>query len=141
MSNQFSQIVKVKEEELNRIEMSLAKSKAMFRELTRSMDAINAEINMSQFPKSGSSSKIQSTIEHQKLLRSQKDKIKEKILLTQKEIVHFEFQYKKAYIELEKVRYMEKEEMQKELKNIKKKEAKNLDELGTMRHSFFNKDK
>ena len=36
---------------------------------------------------------------------------------------------------------MEKEEIQKELKNIKKKEAKNLDELGTMRHSFFNKDK
>lgn len=135
MNNRFSQIVKVKEEELNKIEMSLAKSKATFRELSRSMDAINAELNMSQFPKSGSSSKIKSTIEQQKLLRSQKDKIKEKMLLTQKEIVHFEFKYKKAYVELEKVKYMEKEEIQKELKNLKKKESKELDELGNMRRS------
>ncbi|MCI7363430.1 MULTISPECIES: flagellar FliJ family protein [Campylobacter] len=135
MNNKFSQIVKVKEEELNKIEMSLAKSKATFRELSRSMDAINAELNMSQFPKSGSSSKIKSTIEQQKLLRSQKDKIKEKMLLIQKEIVHFEFKYKKAYVELEKVKYMEKEEIQKELKNLKKKESKELDELGNMRRS------
>ena len=135
MNNRFSQIVKVKEEELNKIEMSLAKSKATFLELSRSMDAINAELNMSQFPKSGSSSKIKSTIEQQKLLRSQKDKIKEKMLLIQKEIVHFEFKYKKAYVELEKVKYMEKEEIQKELKNLKKKESKELDELGNMRRS------
>ncbi|ARQ98033.1 flagellar FliJ family protein [Campylobacter lanienae] len=135
MNNKFSQIVKVKEEELNKIEMSLAKSKATFRELSRSMDAINTELNMSQFPKSGSSSKIKSTIEQQKLLRSQKDKIKEKMLLIQKEIVHFEFKYKKAYVELEKVKYMEKEEIQKELKNLKKKESKELDELGNMRRS------
>ncbi|WP_096019917.1 flagellar FliJ family protein [Campylobacter lanienae] len=135
MNNKFSQIVKVKEEELKKIEMSLAKSKATFRELSRSMDAINAELNMSQFPKSGSSSKIKSTIEQQKLLRSQKDKIKEKMLLIQKEIVHFEFKYKKAYVELEKVKYMEKEEIQKELKNLKKKESKELDELGNMRRS------
>ncbi|WP_096015861.1 flagellar FliJ family protein [Campylobacter lanienae] len=135
MNNKFSQIVKVKEEELNKIEMSLAKSKATFRELSRSVDAINAELYMSQFPKSGSSSKIKSTIEQQKLLRSQKDKIKEKMLLIQKEIVHFEFKYKKAYVELEKVKYMEKEEIQKELKNLKKKESKELDELGNMRRS------
>ena len=135
MNNRFSQIVKVKEEELNKIEMSLVKSKATFLELSRSMDAINAELNMSQFPKSGSSSKIKSTIEQQKLLRSQKDKIKEKMLLIQKEIVHFEFKYKKAYVELEKVKYMEKEEIQKELKNLKKKESKELDELGNMRRS------
>ena len=107
MNNRFSQIVKVKEEELNKIEMSLAKSKATFLELSRSMDAINAELNMNQFPKSGSSSKIKSTIEQQNLLRDQRDKIKEKMLLTQKEIFHFEIQYKKAYIELEKVKYME----------------------------------
>ncbi|ARR00246.1 MULTISPECIES: flagellar FliJ family protein [Campylobacter] len=137
MNNKFSQIVKVREEELNKIEMSLAKSKAMFRELSRSMDAINTEINMSKFPKSGSSSKIKSTIEQQKLLRSQKDKIKEKMLLMQKEIMHFESKYKKAYIELEKVKYMEREEIQKELKNLKKKESKELDELGTMRYSFL----
>ncbi|MEE3694993.1 flagellar FliJ family protein [Campylobacter sp. CLAX-22107-21] len=141
MSNQFTQIVKVKEEELNKLEMSLARAKATFRELTRSIDAINAELNMSKFPKKGSSMKIQATIEQQKLLRMQKDKIKEKILLTQKEIVHFEFQYKKAYIELEKFKYMEKEETQKELKNLRKKEAKNLDDMGTMRHSFLNKDR
>ena len=46
MSNQFSPIVKVKEEELNKLEMSLARAKATFRELTRSIDAINAELNM-----------------------------------------------------------------------------------------------
>ena len=137
MNNRFSQIVKVKEEELNKIEMSLAKSKATFLELSCSMDAINAELNMNQFPKSGSSSKIKSTIEQQKLLRSQKDKIKEKMLLIQKEIVHFEFKYKKAYVELEKVKYMEKEEIQKELKNLKKKESKELDELGNMRRSYM----
>ena len=92
MNNRFSQIVKVKEEELNKIEMSLAKSKATFLELSCSMDAINAELNMNQFPKSGSSSKIKSTIEQQNLLRDQRDKIEEKILLTQKEIFHFEIQ-------------------------------------------------
>ena len=137
MNNRFSQIVKVKEEELNKIEMSLAKSKATFLELSCSMDAINAELNMNQFPKSGSSSKIKSTIEQQNLLRDQRDKIEEKMLLTQKEIFFFFFQYKKAYIELEKVKYMEKEEMQKQLKSLKKKESKELDELGNMRRSYM----
>ena len=137
MNNRFSQIVKVKEEELNKIEMGLAKSKATFLELSCSMDAINAELNMNQFPKSGSSSKIKSTIEQQNLLRDQRDKIEEKMLLTQKEIFHFEIQYKKAYIELEKVKYMEKEEMQKQLKSLKKKESKELDELGNMRRSYM----
>ena len=59
------------------------------------------------------------------------------MLLTQKEIFHFEIQYKKAYIELEKVKYMEKEEMQKQLKSLKIKESKELDELGNMRRSYM----
>ncbi len=95
MNNKFTQVVKVKEENVNKIELSLAKCRALDKELKKSMGAIIDELNLHRFPRGGSSADIKINLEEQKLLREQKERIKEKIILNQKEIVHYEFQHKK----------------------------------------------
>ncbi|ALV64364.1 flagellar export protein FliJ [Campylobacter fetus] len=137
MNNKFTQVVKVKEENVNKIELSLVKCKALDKELKRSMEAIIDELNLHRFPRGGSSADIKINLEEQKLLRDQKERIKERIILNQKEIVHYEFQHKKAYIELEKMKYLEQEETAKEIARIKKQEAKDLDEIAVQRYSFM----
>lgn len=137
MNTKFSPIIKVRKQNIDKIEVNLAKCRALRNELQESLKTATAALESYKFPKGGNANTIKISLEEQRLLREQKDSISEKLSLNQKEISHYEFQHKKAYIELEKIKYLHNEEIKKYIQAVKKLEASNLDEIAVQRYSFM----
>ena len=60
---------------------------------------------------------------------------KEKVELSEKEIVHYQFLYQKANLEYEKIKTLEAKEIKEKQKELQKAEQKFIDELAITR--FF----
>lgn len=137
MNTKFSQVIKLKKQNLDKIEICLAKCKTLRSQLEELLKKATLELSSHKFPKGGNFIVMKSSLEEQRLLREHKDDLIEKLSLNQKEIMHYELQYKKAYMEFEKIRYLEQEEIKKILEKAKKDEAIMLDEIAIQRYSFI----
>ncbi|RAZ39437.1 flagellar export protein FliJ [Campylobacter hyointestinalis] len=137
MNTKFSQVIKLKKQNLDKIEICLAKCKTLRSQLEDLLKKATLELGSYKFPKGGNFIVMKSSLEEQRLLREHKDDLIEKLSLNQKEIMHYELQYKKAYMEFEKIRYLEQEEIKKILEKAKKDEAIMLDEIAIQRYSFI----
>lgn len=134
MTTKFTPVLKVKQRNLDKIEANLAKARARSEALKLEMAEVNKLILEKKFPKSGSASDIQIAIAEHNLLINEKRQVAEDLELNAKTISHFETQYKAAYIEFEKIKYLHDEEIKKYLKRLKTAEAKMLDEIATQRY-------
>ncbi|ANE33049.1 PP-loop family protein [Campylobacter hyointestinalis] len=137
MNTKFSQVIKLKKQNLDKIEICLAKCRTLRSQLEDLLKKATLELGSYKFPKGGNFIVMKSSLEEQRLLREHKDDLIEKLSLNQKEIMHYELQYKKAYMEFEKIRYLEQEEIKKILEKAKKDEAIMLDEIAIQRYSFI----
>ncbi|ANE34958.1 flagellar FliJ family protein [Campylobacter hyointestinalis] len=137
MNTKFSQVIKLKKQNLDKIEICLAKCRTLRSQLEDLLKKATLELSSHKFPKGGNFIVMKSSLEEQRLLREHKDDLIEKLSLNQKEIMHYELQYKKAYMEFEKIRYLEQEEIKKILEKAKKDEAIMLDEIAIQRYSFI----
>ncbi|CUU68367.1 hypothetical protein FFA43_07220 [Campylobacter hyointestinalis subsp. hyointestinalis] len=137
MNTKFSQVIKLKKQNLDKIEICLAKCRTLRSQLEDLLKKATLELGSYKFPKGGNFIVMKSSLEEQRLLREHKDDLMEKLNLNQKEIMHYELQYKKAYMEFEKIRYLEQEEIKKILEKAKKDEAIMLDEIAIQRYSFI----
>lgn len=137
MNTKFSQVIKLKKQNLDKIEICLAKCRTLRSQLEELLKKATLELGSYKFPKGGNFIVMKSSLEEQRLLREHKDDLIEKLSLNQKEIMHYELQYKKAYMEFEKIRYLEQEEIKKILEKAKKDEAIMLDEIAIQRYSFI----
>ncbi|RAZ46690.1 flagellar FliJ family protein [Campylobacter hyointestinalis] len=137
MNTKFSQVIKLKKQNLDKIEICLAKCRTLRSQLEELLKKATLELSSHKFPKGGNFIVMKSSLEEQRLLREHKDDLIEKLSLNQKEIMHYELQYKKAYMEFEKIRYLEQEEIKKILEKAKKDEAIMLDEIAIQRYSFI----
>lgn len=140
MNTKFSQVIKLKKQNLDKIEICLAKCRTLRSQLEELLKKATLELSSHKFPKGGNFIVMKSSLEEQRLLREHKDDLIEKLSLNQKEIMHYELQYKKAYMEFEKIRYLEQEEIKKILEKAKKDEAIMLDEIAIQRYSFIKAD-
>lgn len=132
----FSQILKVKKQALEKIEIDLTKSRNKLAMLKNNLSVLLLQISSHEFPKKGTNVELRANLAILQAYKNEKDALNEKINLTDKEILHFEHLYKKAYLEYEKIKYLEEEEIKKSIAKAKKQEQIMLDELATQRFTY-----
>lgn len=137
MKTKFSGVVQVAKKNIDRLELILASSRAKANKLATDIEILTTNLKSYKFPKNGDFILIKIGLEEQRLLRKQKDDIQEQLNLVRTQISHYENQYKKAYIEFEKMKYLENEEIKKNIQKVKRLESIALDEIAVQRHSFI----
>ncbi|QKF91522.1 flagellar export protein FliJ [Campylobacter sp. CCUG 57310] len=137
MKSKFSQIVKVKKQNLDKISMRLARSRAETVMIEGFIAEANEQIASIKLPQSGQISQMKSSLELLNLARKEKEILTQRLELTKKSIMHYEHQYKNANLEYEKIKYLESEDFKSQIAKIKRAEQNMLDEFGSIRHAYL----
>lgn len=139
MKNKYSPIIKIKKQALEKAELMLAKAKAKLNEKKALCTSKKESYYAFSIQKSGTIESMRADLELKNIARNDLLKAKEERVIAAKELAHFEHQYKKAFMDFEKMKYLELEEIKKYQKLLKEKEAKFLDEIAISRY-FKEKD-
>ena len=139
MKTKFTPVVKLRQNKLDEIELALNKARAYESTLKSQLERTRMLLASKPFPKSGDFASLQIALSSQALLTKQIDELKQKITQIAKQILNLQNAHKKAYIELEKVKYLENSQIKEILKERAKIASKNLDEIATQRFYALNK--
>lgn len=139
MKTKFTPVVKLRQNKLDEIELALNKARAYEITLKSQLERTRMLLASKPFPKSGDFASLQIALSSQALLTKQIDELKQKITQIAKQILNLQNAHKTAYIELEKVKYLENNEIKEILKERAKIASKNLDEIATQRFYALNK--
>lgn len=139
MKTKFTPVVKFRQNKLDEIELALNNAIANENTLKSRLERAKELLLSEPFPKSGDFSSLQIALSTHALLVSQIDELKQKITENSKEISRLQNEYKSAYIELEKVKYLQNNEIKEILKQRAKTASKELDEIATQRFYALNK--
>lgn len=137
MKSKFSQIVKVKKQNLDKIGMRLARSRAEVVMIEGFIAEANEQIASINLPASGQISQIKSSLQLLNLARKEKEILTQRLELTKKTVMHYERQYKNANLEYEKIKYLESEDFKAQIAKIKRVEQNMLDEFGAIRYTYL----
>lgn len=139
MKTKFTPVVKLRQNKLDEIELALNKARAYESTLKSQLERTRMLLANKPFPKSGDFASLQIALSSQALLTKQIDELKQKITQIAKQILNLQNAHKTAYIELEKVKYLENSQIKEILKERAKIASKNLDEIATQRFYALNK--
>lgn len=135
MKSKFSSVLKVKKQALEKAENNLNLAKNRQRENEANLELAIQVANSIHLPQSGSVNSLRENLQMQSVAREVKERAFEKVKLSQQEVNHYQILYKKAYLDFEKIQYLEKEELKKMKKELERLKAKTLDEIAVSR--FF----
>ncbi|AXP08859.1 flagellar export protein FliJ [Campylobacter hepaticus] len=140
MKSKYESVLKVRKQQLDKAQNNLnnAKQRQMQNELAYEFARKECE-TLSALPKSGSIAQLRSNLNMAQVGREALARAKEKVELSKNEINHYQFLYKKAYLDYEKVKFLKAEELKQKQKELIKAEGKFLDEIAISR--FFKGDK
>lgn len=132
MDNKFSQIAKIKKQQMDKIETKLMQTKFEQQKIQQKIASLYEEIENSSTPTGGAASLISLYHESMKVLRREKDDYTFALRYIENEIKKLQNEYKKANLEFEKVKYLEQQEIEKRVKEIQRKEKIDMDEIAMM---------
>ena len=133
MKSKFSEVVKVRKQALDKAEAKLALARSKVESCEQSLAAAREEALKFSLPKSGNVNEIRQNLELLNVARNAQAQAAERLELAKKEAMHFEFLYKKANLEFEKMKYLEEEELRAQIKKAQRAEALALDEFAVMK--------
>ncbi len=139
MKSKYSQVVKVKKQELDKAENALAAAKARQRANEAALNAAKAEYLGISLPESGSVELLRQSLSYKQIAQSAKEAAQERVVLSQKECKHYQHLYKNAHLNYEKLKYLETEDFKAMQKALAKAEQKALDDIATSK--FFRERK
>ncbi|TKX32891.1 flagellar export protein FliJ [Campylobacter aviculae] len=140
MKSRYNSVVKVKKQQLDKAESNLNQAKQRQIENEKILELSKKECeSLNILPKSGSVAELRSNLAMRQVGRDTLARAKEKVELSKKEMVHYQFLYQKAHLDYEKMKVLEAEEIKQKQKELAKLEEKFLDEIAISR--FFNKEK
>lgn len=137
MNSKFTSIVKVRKQQMDKVETFLAKARFQKVELEEKIALTCTEINNTEVPSSGSISLMVGFREKLDILRKEKDRFSAELLVKTNEVNQLQDKYKRAHIEHEKIKYLENQDFEEWLEKIKKQEQSDMDEISNM--LFVNK--
>lgn len=137
MNSKFTSIIKVRKQQMDRIETLLSKARFKKSELEQKLTLAIKDIEDTKVPTSGNISVMTCFRERLDILRREKVKISQNILVKTDEVNQLQDKYKRAHIEHEKIKYLEKQEFDEWLEKIKRQEQLDMDEISNM--LFVNK--
>ncbi|ECQ8136629.1 FliJ family protein [Campylobacter upsaliensis] len=140
MKSKFNAVIKVKKQQLDKAQTDLNAALQRQKENERLLGLAQEELlNLSTLKGQISSEELRANVFMEGVAREALTRAKEKVELSHKEINHYQFLYKKAHLDYEKIKYLQSEELKAMQKAMQKAEEKFLDELAISR--FFKKDK
>ncbi|EMV3664189.1 flagellar FliJ family protein [Campylobacter upsaliensis] len=140
MKSKFNAVIKVKKQQLDKAQTDLNAAQQRQKENERLLGLAWEELlNLSTLKGQISSEELRANVFMEGVAREALTRAKEKVELSHKEVNHYQFLYKKAHLDYEKIKYLQSEELKAMQKAMQKAEEKFLDELAISR--FFKKDK
>jgi len=137
VNSKFTSIVKVRKQQMDKVETLLAKARFQKSELEEKLALTCKEIEDTEVPSSGSISLMNLFREKLEILRKEKIRFDKRILVKTDEVNQLQDKYKKAHVEHEKIKYLENQDFKEWLEKIKKQEQLDMDEISNM--LFVNK--
>ncbi|MFT7003452.1 MAG: H2-forming N5,N10-methylenetetrahydromethanopterin dehydrogenase-like enzyme [Sulfurimonas sp.] len=140
MKTRFTPLVKLKKNTMQMSERVVQKANADLNTASMALETSYESIKEIILPQSGHMSQF---LESKTLLASARGLIqhnKEWVEFAQNQVAQAKEKLKFDMMEHEKFKYLELQEVQKEIKKIKLKEAKDLDEVALMTHSYKGKN-
>ncbi len=137
MKTKFCQVVKIRQEQLDRAGSELLKARGKEDAAKSELADITLQIAELKFPSSGAASLITQTLAQSRIMQAQKLATTEKLRLASLEVAHHQNRYKMAHIELEKMKFLQSEQIKAMLAKIHRTETAQLDDIAVMRHSFL----
>lgn len=135
----YHAILKVKKQALDRAEADLARAKQRQKENLEKLELAKKDYANLSLPSGGNSSLLKQSLEFKAVAEATQKQAREKVELSQKEVAHYEFIYKKFLLDYEKIKYLETQELKKVQKELLKAEEKFIDEIAVSR--FFSQQK
>lgn len=140
MKSKFNAVIKVKKQQFDKAQTDLNAALQRQKENERLLGLAREELlNLSTLKGQISSEELRANVFMEGVAREALARAKEKVELSHKEVNHYQFLYKKAHLDYEKIKYLQSEELKAMQKAMQKAEEKFLDELAISR--FFKKDK
>ncbi|EAL0497835.1 flagellar FliJ family protein [Campylobacter upsaliensis] len=140
MKSKFNAVIKVKKQQLDKAQTDLNAALQRQKENERLLGLAQEELlNLGSLKGQISSEELRANVFMEGVAREALARAKEKVELSHKEVNHYQFLYKKAHLDYEKIKYLQSEELKAMQKAMQKAEEKFLDELAISR--FFKKDK
>lgn len=140
MKSKFNAVIKVKKQQLDKAQTDLNAAQQRQKENEGLLGLAQEELlNLSTLKGQISSEELRANVFMEGVAREALARAKEKVELSHKEVNHYQFLYKKAHLDYEKIKYLQSEELKAMQKAMQKAEEKFLDELAISR--FFKKDK
>jgi len=140
MKSKYDSILKVRKQQLDKAQTHLSEAQQRLKENEKLCELSRLEYKtLKTLPSNGGINELKSNLTMSNVAREALLRAKEKLELSQKEIVHYEFLCQKANLNYEKVKALNNEEIKKRQKEIQRNEQNFLDEIANTR--FFKKDK
>ncbi|WP_270989460.1 flagellar export protein FliJ [Campylobacter upsaliensis] len=140
MKSKFNAVIKVKKQQLDKAQTDLNAALQRQKENEGLLGLAQEELlNLGSLKGQISSEELRANVFMEGVAREALARAKEKVELSHKEVNHYQFLYKKAHLDYEKIKYLQSEELKAMQKAMQKAEEKFLDELAISR--FFKKDK
>ncbi|MDO4674270.1 flagellar export protein FliJ [Campylobacter sp.] len=134
MKSKYKAVIKVRKQQLDRAEGQLGAAQQRQRESEAAYGlSVRALQDLGDLPRSGSVADLRSNLQMKRVGAEALARAREKVELSKKEVSHYQFLYKKAYLDYEKMKFLESEELKAWQKERQKSENKFLDELATIR--------
>ncbi|WP_456489427.1 flagellar export protein FliJ [Caminibacter pacificus] len=132
MKTKFDSVVKLKKQQVEKIQNDIQKINKAVLELSSKIEELKASLMQLTLPKSGSFSKITQINTQKTLLRNEIQNLQNQINILNNRKNELLEELKKARIEYEKMKYLQGEEIKKQLKEIKLKESREMDEIAIL---------
>lgn len=134
MKSKYSSVIKVRKQQLDKAEGQLNAAQQRQRDNEIALELSKQQLqDLSALPQSGLVADLRSNLAMKKVGEEALVRAREKVELSKKEVYHYQFLYKKAYLDYEKMKFLESEELKAWQKQMQKNENKFLDELATIR--------
>jgi len=132
MKTKFDGVVKVKKQQVERIENDIRKINKSILELNREIEELKDSLLLFTLPKTGTFNKIKQIKESQNIIKNQIQNLENQIVILQNRKNELLNELKKANIDYEKMKYLQNEEIKKALKELKLKESREMDEIAIL---------
>jgi len=128
----FDSLVKLKKVKIDEVENEMSKLNQTLFKAQEELEKMKQEFSEFQYPTSGNFSVLQQFKILQQAFLNQINQQQINVNMLEKQKEHLNMKLKEVSLEYEKFKYLQGEEIKKEIKKIKDQEAKNMDEIALM---------
>jgi flagellar biosynthesis chaperone FliJ len=132
VKTKFSPVVKIKKQEVEKIERDIQKINSSILQVKNQMEELQNILFSLTLPQNGNFSLFSQIKIQQNMLRTEIEKLNNQILFLENRKNELMEELKKANIEYEKIKYLETQEIKKMLKKAKLKESNEMDEIAIL---------